>query len=83
MIRSQRIAEKARREICGPSAFVKQRSPRRRTLGLQSVRAPGGIRTHNLRLRHSCALSVELQRHAVRKLDELFLGLLFCKSDCG
>ena len=48
---------------------LKQRSPRRLTLGLQSVRAPGGIRTHDLSLSQRIALSAELQTHAERNLD--------------
>ena len=83
IIRSQRIAEKTRREFCGSFAFVKQRSPRRRTLGLQSVRAPGGIRTHNLRLRHSCALSVELQTHALPNVVNEGLKRFIDFAYCG
>ena len=42
-------------------------SPARRTAGLLNVRAIGGSRTHYLRFRHNCALSVELQPHAGEK----------------
>ena len=42
-------------------------SPARLTAGLLNVRAIGGSRTHNLRFRHNCALSVELQPHAGEK----------------
>ena len=44
-------------------------SPARRTAGPLDVRAIGGNRTHYLRYRQNCALSDELQPHAMCKLD--------------